>query len=184
MSVVRWHTGRQGRVRALVVGGALVAVAALSGCAGQPGAAAVVDGTKISVADVQTATTELAPLYQGVTPTAVLQVLIHERTVAAFASEQGVGVNDQQAADELSGIGAQLPAVGGRTYSAPSLAVERYLLATKALQGLATADAILPELQTRLAAQKIEVSPRFGTLGDGATITDTVHPWLVAQAAG
>ena len=184
MSVVRWRTGSQGRVRALVVGGALVAVTALSACSGQPGAAAVVDGTAISVADVQTATTELAPLYQGVTQTAVLQVLIHEHAVEVFAAEQGVGVNDQQAADALSGIGAQLPAVGERTYSAPSLAVERYLMATKALQGLATANAILPELQTRLAAQKIEVSPRFGTLGDGATITDTVHPWLVAPTAG
>ncbi|HEX5333705.1 MAG TPA: hypothetical protein VFW79_13775 [Cellulomonas sp.] len=170
-------------MRALVVGG-IVAVAALSGCSGQPGAAAVVDGQAISVADVQTATTELAPLYQGVTATAVLQVLIHERAVAAFASEHGVGVNDQQAADALSGIGAQLPAVGERTYSAPSLAVERYLMETKALQGLSSADALLPQLQTRLAAQKIEVSPRFGTLADGATITDTVHPWLVAPTAG
>lgn len=183
MSVVRWRTGRQGRVRALVVGG-VVAVAVLSGCSGQPGAAAVVDGRAISVADVQTATTELAPLYQGVTPTAVLQVLIHERAVAAFAAEQSVAVNDQQAADALSSIGTQLPAVGERTYSAPSLAVERYLLETKALQALTTANALLPELQTRLSAQKIEVSPRFGTLADGATITDTVHPWLVAPTAG
>lgn len=184
MSVVQWRAGSQGRVRALVVGGALVAVTAVAGCSGQPGAAAVVDGTAISVADVQTATTELAPLYQGVTPTAVLQVLIHERTVATFASEKGVGVNDQQAADALSAIGTQLPAVGVRTYSAPSLAVERYLMATTALQGLPTADAVLPELQKRITAQKIEVSSRFGTLADGATLTDTVHPWLVAPTAG
>jgi hypothetical protein len=184
VSVVQWRTGRQGRGRALVVGGALMAVAAMAGCSGQPGAAAVVDGTAISVADVQTATTELAPLYQGVTPTAVLQVLIHERTVTAFAAEKGVGVNDQQAADALSAIATQLPAAGERTYSAPSLAVERDLMATTALQALATASTDLPELATRLAAQKIEVSPRFGTLASGATITDTVHPWLVAPTAG
>jgi len=184
VSVVQWRTARQGQVRALVVGGALVAVTALAGCSGQPGAAAVVDGTAISVADVQTATTELAPLYQGVTQTAVLQVLIHERPTAALASEQGVGVSDQQAAETLNGIGAKLPAVGERTYSAPTLAVERYLMATTLLQGLPTADAIGTELQTRISAQKVEVSSRFGTLADGVTITDTVHPWLVAPTAG
>ncbi|PVU83510.1 hypothetical protein DDP54_11450 [Cellulomonas sp. WB94] len=171
-------------MRGLVVGGALVAVTVLAGCSGQPGAAALVDGTAISVADVQTATTELAPLYQGVTPAAVLQVLVHERATTAVASEQGVGVNDQQAADALNAIGAQLPAVGERTYSAPTLAVERYLMANTLLQGLETADAIGTELQERIAAQKVEISPRFGTLADGATITDTVHPWLVAPTAG
>ena len=184
MSVARWHGGRRRRARALVTGSVLLGVGLLSACTGQPGAAAVVDGTDLSVADVQTATAELAPLYQGVTARDVLQVLIHEPAVVAFAAEHSVGVSGAQAADALTGIAANVPEVGERTYSAPSLAVERYLLATKALQALPGSATILPELQQRLAAEKVAVSPRFGVLGDGNTITDAVYPWLVAQKAG
>jgi hypothetical protein len=184
VSVVRWRGGRQGRARTLVALGVLVAGGALSACTGQPGAAAVVDGTAISVADVQTATRELTPLYQGVTPTAVLQVLINEKVALAFASAQGVGVSPTQAADGLSGIAAQAPGAPKQTYSAPSITVERYLLATQALQGLASSATILPELQTKISAQKVEVSPRFGVLGDGNTIAEATHPWIVAQKVG
>jgi hypothetical protein len=184
VSVVRWRGGRHGRARTLVVVGVLLAGGALSACSGQPGAAAVVDGTAISVADVQTATSELTPLYQGVTPTAVLQVLIDEKTVSAFASAQGVGVSPAQAADELAAIAAQASLTGKRTYSAGTLAVERYLLATKALQGLASSATVLPELQQEIAAEKVQVSTRFGVLGEGNTITEATHPWIVAQKAG
>jgi hypothetical protein len=162
----------------------VVAAGALSACSGQPGAAAVVDGTAISVADVQNATRELTPLYQGVTPTAVLQVLTQEKTVSAFASAHGVGVSPTQASDGLASTAAQAPgAPKQKTYSAASLAVERYLLASQALQGLPDSATILPQLQQQISALKVEVSPRFGAVGPDNAITEPSYPWLVAPTA-
>ena len=183
MSVARSHGGRQRGAHALVAGSVLLAVGLLSACTGQPGAAAVVDGRTISVADVQTATTELAQLFQGVTAQAVLDVLIREPTVSAFASAQGVGVSPDQAVADLKERAANLHLVE-RVYSAPSLTIGRYLLAEKALGGLASSATVLPELEQRLAAQKVEINARFGVLGDGNTITDAAYPWLVVRKAG
>jgi len=75
--------GKRSMVGALV---ALVTAAVLSACAGQPGAAAVVDGTSIPTSDLQTALDELGPYVQGASPAAVLGVLIIEPTVSDMAA--------------------------------------------------------------------------------------------------
>ena len=62
---VQWRRsvwGKRGRSAALLV--ALTTVG-LAGCAGQPGAAAVVDGSAVPTSDVEAALTELMPWFQG-----------------------------------------------------------------------------------------------------------------------
>ena len=97
---VQWRAG----VRAAGVLVALVTTAGLAGCAGQPGAAAVVDGTPIPTADVQAALTELSPYYQGATTTNLLAVLVQEPTVVELAEEKGVGVSDEDAQALLDSV--------------------------------------------------------------------------------
>ena len=161
-------------LRASAAFGALLLVGAVSACSGQPGAAAVVDGRTISVEDVQNGTRELAPFYQGVTPSAVLTVLVEEPTVTAFASAHGVGVSDQQARDALAGLSSVSVKGSDSTFTAPSVAVERYLLAQAAVQALADAQTSVPALQKQIADLHVDVSTRFGTVASGNAIVDAV----------
>ena len=86
-------------VRGAVVGLALVL--ALAGCTRSGGVAAVVDGTSISVSDVQRAVAELGPVYQGATLPILLKVLIVGPTFLDAAAKYGAGVSDTQAVDSL-----------------------------------------------------------------------------------
>ena len=178
---VRWSA----RARAAGVLVALATTAGLAGCTGQPGAAAVVDGTAIATSDVEAALTELEPWFQGVTTTNVLAVLVQEPTVVALAEEKGVGVSDEDAQALLDQVVQQKVADATATFTEPSLAVARYSIAYSNLQDLPEADAIGDEIDTRLRALDIEVNPRFGSLEDGNQIGAPVPaPWIVSPKAG
>ncbi|MEZ0447920.1 hypothetical protein [Cellulomonas sp. ICMP 17802] len=177
---VRWHAG----VRATGALVALATTAVLAGCTGQPGAAAVVDGTAIPTADVRAALEELAPYFQGVTTTNVLAVLVQEPTVVELADEKGVGVSDQDAKALLDSVVQQKVKGSTATFTAPSLAVAKYSIAYTNLQGLSDATAVGKEIDKRLRALDVDVNPRFGSLEDGNQVADpTPAPWLVKAKA-
>jgi hypothetical protein len=168
------------------VAGVLLALTTvgLAGCTGQPGAAAVVDGTAIPTADVEAAVTELLPWFQGVTTTNVLAVLVQEPTVVQLAEEKGVGVSPEDAQDLLDEVVRQKVANADPTFTAPSLAVARYSIAFSSLQDLPDAAAIGDEIDARLRELDVEVNPRFGSLEDGAQVgPPAAPPWLVDTRA-
>ncbi|WP_157453918.1 hypothetical protein [Cellulomonas sp. Root485] len=178
---VQWRAG----VRAAGVLVALVTTAGLAGCAGQPGAAAVVDGTAIPTADVQAALTELLPYYQGATTTNLLAVLVQEPTVVELAEEKGVGVSDEDAQALLDQVVEQKTPDSTATFTEPSLAVARYSIAYSNLEGLPDAAAMGEEIDTRLRELDIEVNPRFASLEDGFHIAAPAPlPWMVVPQAG
>ncbi|MBO3086534.1 hypothetical protein [Cellulomonas fengjieae] len=163
---------------------ALTTTAGLAGCAGQPGAAAVVDGTAIPTADVGVALTELMPYFEGVTTTNVLAVLVQEPTVVELAEENGVGVSDQDAHDLLDQVVEQKVAGLTATFSEPSVAVARYSIAFTNLQGLPEAAEVGEEIESRLQALDVEINPRFGSIEDGNQVVAPVPvPWLVGPQA-
>jgi hypothetical protein len=173
---VQWRTG----ARAAGVLVALATTAGLAGCSGQPGAAAVVDGTAIPTADVRAALEELAPYFQGVTTTNVLAVLVQEPTVVGLAAEKGVGVSDEDAEALLDQVVQQKVKGATATFTEPSLAVARYSIAYTNLQGLPEDAGIGDEIDARLRKLDVEVNPRFGTLEDGNQVAEpTPVPWLV-----
>lgn len=172
----RRTTGRAARGAA----GALAVAAALAACGGgQPGAAAVVDGRAIPSADVETATRELTGVLEGVTPGAVVQVLVQEPTVVAGAADAGRAVSEEQARTALEEQAAATGAGDGE-FSAASVAVMRYLLAAAALQD---AGVDPTGLQAELADLDVTVNPRFGTLDEAGALGPTTYPWLVADGA-
>jgi hypothetical protein len=174
---VQWRAG----VRTAGVLVALTTVG-LAGCAGQPGAAAVVDGQAIPTADVQAALDELEPYFQGVTTTNVLAVLVQEPTVVELAEEKGVGVSDEQAQELLDQVVQQKVAGATATFTEPSLAVARYSIAFTNLQDLPDAEAVGEQIDQRLRDLDVEVNPRFGSLADGNQIAAPTTPaWLVAS---
>lgn len=161
--------------------GALAVVAALTACGGgRPGAAAVVGDRVVPVSAVDSATTELGDVLQGVSQSAILEVLVQEPVVTALTEDAGVALSDEQVRDALD---QQVAAAGGdadREFSASSVAVMRYVLGLNALQQTADPQQLMVTLQDDLTALDVTVSPRYGTPGDLGRITPTVYPWLVA----
>ena len=177
---VQWRAG----VRAAGVLVALATTAGLAGCTGQPGAAAVVDGTAIPTSDVQAALTELLPYYQGATTTNLLAVLVQEPTVVELAEEKGVGVSDEDAHALLDRVVEQKVAGGTATFTEPSVAVARYSIAYSNLEGLPDAADMGKEIDARLRDLDIEVNPRFASLQDGFQIAAPAPlPWIVADSS-
>ncbi|WP_028047342.1 hypothetical protein [Cellulomonas sp. URHE0023] len=172
--------GRRSVVGALM---ALVTATVLSACAGQPGAAAVVDGTGIPASDVQVVLDELGPYVQGASPAAILGVLVIEPTVTEMAAEAGVAASDEDAEAFLDQVVQQTTPDAHPTFSPASLAIARYFAAVTNLASLSSQEQVTADITERVADLDVEVNPRFATLGKGNTITDPVPPaWVIDPA--
>lgn len=166
------------RGRVLTTLGTVGLVAGLAACTGQPGAAAVVDGRAIPVSDVQDAATELAPFFQGVTPSAMVAVLVQEPVLRHFLESQNAGVSDDQADAALTQLVAQAKGDKDQQFSDASREVVRYTLEYTALKDLSSTVDITP-FTDAITDLDLQVSPRFGSVDDGNAITDTTYPWIV-----
>ena len=168
-----------------MVAAAVVAGGLLAGCAGQPGAAAVVDGRTITTAELATAYEQLEPIFNGAGAQDVLGVLITEPFAAEVAAERGVGVNDDEALELLRSVSVQ--ALGEERGNAlefgpAAIAVGRYSLAASALQGLDDAQAAAEDYQERVAAADVQVNPRFGEFTDDLVVAPPPAPsWVVPE---
>ena len=176
------------RVRTRLAAVATVALVGVAGCSAQSGAAAVVEGEAISIADVHAATEQLGPYLQDASPSAVLLLLMAKPTFEEVAAENGVGVSDQEAQAVLDGLaeGGDGAAPGGRTpeFGEAAVDVARFTLLQRKLQELPDGPALLEEVSTRLAELDVDVNPRYGRVdfAGGTGITPLEHPWLVPAA--
>ncbi|TQL01425.1 hypothetical protein FBY24_0475 [Cellulomonas sp. SLBN-39] len=189
VTVVRRGTRR---VRVQAVATVLAGGALLAGCAGQPGAAALVDGQEISTARLAAATDELTPLFPEVSAQEVLGVLVLEPFVREVAQDNGVGPSDEEARALLEGVAAQQlgeEAAAGLELSETALAVGRYSLAASGLQEVADPEGAIADFQARVEEADIEINPRFGSFADLGVVAPTAPEWVVpagglADAAG
>jgi hypothetical protein len=169
--------------RRAVSGALALAALAVGGCSAQSGAAAVVDGRPISIADLHAATDQLAPFLQDATPAGVLVVLIAEPTFQRVATEHGAGVSTQQAQALLDDLAAQGEGEAPE-FSDSALAVARFTLLQQGLQQLPDGQDVIAQVSEELAELDVDVNPRFGQVDFAAGgITPVVHPWLVPDAA-
>jgi hypothetical protein len=173
---------------ALLALGALVA-GSLSACSAQPGAAAVVDGETIPVADVQAAAADLSPYLENVSQSTVLTVLVVSPTFERAAAEAGLGVSSEQAEnllDQVTQEAAQAGRAPTRTeeFSDAAVQVARFTLLQQGLQGLPDASEVMAGIAADMAELDVEVNPRYGEL-DLATgqITPSSYPWIVGTPA-
>lgn len=160
---------------------ALVALAALSACTpGDAGAAAVVDGRRISSADLAAATDgirtgnpDLARSGSDLERIALFYLMIGPYVMDA-AQANGAGVSAQEAA-------AQLPKT---TSPDPrSVQVLQSFLALEKLKSLRQ-QKILIDLQRTIAAAHPRVNPRYGRFEPaGPSIEDTQPDWFVPTPA-
>ncbi len=164
--------------------GALALTAlAVSGCTAESGAAAVVEGEPIPVADVHAATDQLRPYLRDITPAGVLVVLIAEPAFQRAAEANGFGVSTQQTQDLLDQLasGGEGPAP---EFGDAARTVARFTLLQQGLRDLPEGQQVLRDVTAELDELDVEVNPRYGELDFAAGgITPVVHPWLVADEA-
>ncbi len=172
------------RTRAVGAAGAVLLVGALTACSGgQPGAAAVVDGDRVvPVSDVDSATRELADVLQGVTPAAITQVLVQEPVITEVAEDEGVGISPDQVDDFFDQAVEQAGLTGDPTFGDASRRVARFVLARTALQNLTDATAAAQAISDKTADMKVDISPRYGSIGSDGVVGATTYDWLVPVA--
>jgi hypothetical protein len=167
-------------------------VGALSGCGTtQAGAAAIVGDHRITVSELQTATSELKGLVQDpsqITQELVLGWLIANPAATQVAAEKGQAVSRNDALRFFSQANFT-NAAGGTTPSdaavtAVQTAYTLQLLAGQDVQP-ATAKANIDQVIADLKAQTVTVNPRYGTFDyawDAQTQSFTLSPakvnWL------
>ncbi len=179
--------------------GAAVALAAslaltplLGACGTQAGAAAVVGDRRITVGELQTATSEVRSIVQDpsqVSQQLVLGWLIAHPYVVQVASEQGKGVSRQDAENFFTR--SNFTAAGGGT--SPSESSVDAVQTAYALSLLTGQESSTPEVAKKsvdevladLKAAKVTVNPRYGTFDyrwDEQSQTFTLSPrspnWL------
>jgi hypothetical protein len=170
------RVGRRGGGRLAVAGAAVVAAVALSACTpSQAGAAATIDGRRISASDVTDATTgikvgnpQLAS-GPGLDRTVLFYLLLRPYVLDA-AQANGVAVSEQEAAGQLSQTTSPDP---------HAVQVLQTFLALQKLQQL-NKPQLLTRLQDELKAAKPSVNPRYGRFdATSMTIVDAGSNWLV-----
>ncbi|GEL94950.1 hypothetical protein [Cellulomonas composti] len=172
-------------VRWLVVGALAGAATLLSGCAGTPGAAAVVNGDVISSEDVRVAVEQLGALYDEVNTVNVTTVLIQEPILTQVATEHGIGVSEKETVDLLNTRATQAGVDPLDEYAPSTLAVARYALTNSKMQDADDADDLSTEVATRITDADIDVNPRFGEY-DPETLQLTAPSapaWIFVPAA-
>lgn len=161
-----------------------LALALLLGGCGRPGTAAVVDGERITDAQLATLVADLerltapTPDAAPVAPSIALATFVQGPTIEEVGAEAGVATSDQQAIDLLDGAAAQ-SSIETWDYSPELVQFARLALTRQALQADPEAST---EVGDRLAALDVELNPRFGTW-DAGQVTPTVWPWLITPGA-
>lgn len=162
--------------RVALLGVGISLLAAVTGCgSSEVGAAAVVDGRRISVSDVQQATSEIAAYTgQQVSQRQVLYFLIIAPRVLDAAATVGVGVS---ASDARTLLAPKVPA--------PSESAVEAIRANEAVSRLGQlsedkSKPITDALIAGLKSAQIAVSPRYGSF-DKETVTMANAPqnWMV-----
>lgn len=163
----------------------LPAALALAGCAAETGAAAVVDGRRITVAELDQAVRELQEVSDFDART-VLTILVVADEYIEAAAAHGVAPSADDARALLAQSGE---AVGGLSYdlaeaSEGTITVARASLAASALREVANASEVFEQVQGEIEALDVSVNPRYGTFSaEAGTIDPLVHEWIVQPAS-
>lgn len=166
----------------------LAAGLALSGCSMHPGAAAVVDGQRISERALAESADALQPFLQSqLTPTAMLSSMIQAPVLLDVAAEHGFAASSEDAANYLDSIAEQAQIEAPETYPEGTLDVARMSIVTQKFStGEGDADGIQEEFTQRVAELDVSVNPRYGDWDAQATsgsfIAQTTPDWLIAPA--
>ena len=161
---------------------------ALTACAGQPGAAAVVDGERISENEVARTLEIWQPLLQNpLTPAAMLAPMIQAPVLLDVAADHGIGASVEDAEQYLDDRAEQAQVSPPEEYPDGAIEVARMQIVVEVLNG-GTVDPqqISADLTERISGLDVELSPRYGewdpAAEDGSFISPTTPEWILAPA--
>lgn len=171
--------------RSLVGGLAAVLVASsLASCAAQPGTAATVDGRRITQAELEETVADLRLILGDIATSSVLQALIQAPVAIEAASENGVGVSDDDGRSLLATVSENAGVTAPEEWSDGALQIAKSDLSLEALSGLPDAQEVTAELNAAVAAQDIELNPRYGTVDvETGTVAPITWDWLAPDAS-
>lgn len=161
---------------------------ALTACSGQPGAAAVVDGQRISENDVAQTVEVWQPLLQErLSPAAMLAPMIQAPVLLDVAAEHGIGASVDDATQYLNDRAEQAQVTPPEEYPNGALEVARMQIVVEVLNsGSVDPQQISADLTERLGELEVELSPRYGEwdpeAAGGGFIAPAAPEWILAPA--
>ena len=161
---------------------------ALTACSGQPGAAAVVDGQRISENAVAQTVEVWQPLLQNqMTPAGMLAPMIQAPVLLDVAAEHGIGASADEAVQYLNDRAEQAQVTPAEEYPEGALEVARMQIVVELLNsGTVDTQQISADLTERIGELDVQLSPRYGEwdpeAAGGSFITPTTPEWLIAPA--
>lgn len=170
--------------RTVAVIGAITAVAALAGCAGEPGTVAEVDGRTITQDDLARVTEELSPFLADASDAAVLSALVQSTAGIELGERKGLEVTAKRAATFLDSI-ATNSGLEPSDWGEGSIMVAQMQLLGEEFSQLPDPEAATAEFQQILADLDITVNPRYGEYDPATGEVSALAPeWIVTPAAG
>ncbi len=175
--MTRTRTVRPRLPRWVALGAAVAVVAGSGGCAGESGAAGVVDGRRISVEQVQQAAADLEAFSgQPVAQQQVLYFLVIGPYVIDAAARAGVGVSQNDARTQLADQ-VEEPSQGGVEALQAAQAVSRLTSLSED-----QAKPVLDGVVNQLRSADIDLSPRYGEFDkEQLTIAPPQENWIEAE---
>ncbi|MCM3662429.1 hypothetical protein M3148_15725 [Georgenia satyanarayanai] len=158
----------------------LLAALALGGCSAHPGAAAVVDGERITEAELARAVSDFAAVTgQEVDSVAMLGTLVVAPVLIEVGAEHGVGASEDEAVALLD----QQAEVAGLTtpkdgYGSGVIDVARMTLINQRLAQAPEGAAAAQAITERISEAEVEVSPRYGEFDPSGQIVPQALPWI------
>lgn len=164
----------------------LAAGIALSGCAGQPGAAAIIDGQTISEQSLSRSGAALQPFLQDqLTPRAMLSSMIQAEIFLQVASDHGLGASAEEARDYLDNIAEEADIDAPENYPDGTIEVARMLMINQNLQTSDQSDAVQQEVVNEIDNLDVSINPRYGSWDpqamSGSLIQEQSQQWLLAS---
>ncbi|HLS74366.1 MAG TPA: hypothetical protein VK046_11385 [Actinomycetaceae bacterium] len=167
-------TLRRGLAAVAVLAGLVV-----SGCGAHPGAAAVVNGERISENEVARAIEDFTTVTgQPVDAPMMLGTLIVAPIMVDVAAEHGVAASDAEAAALLDQQAELNNLEAPEDYSDGVLQVARMTLINQGLSQASDPQAVVDEINQRVDNADVEVSPRYGNFDPSGQIIAEPLPWI------
>jgi len=172
--------------RPLGIAASLVAAGlALTACSAQPGAAAVVDGQRISEQSLSESSQALQPFLQTqLAPATMLSSMIQAQVTLEVAANHGFAASAEDAEAYLDSIAEQSNVDAPETFPEGTLEVTRMLMVTEMYTSSeADAEGIQAEITEELADLDVTINPRYGEWDPSSTsglfIAQTSPDWLI-----
>lgn len=163
-----------------IAAAALLTALALGGCSANPGAAAVVNGERITEAELSRAVSDFAAVTgQQVEPGAMLGTLVVAPVLLEVGSEHGVAASEDEAValldQQAEAAGLTAPEDG---YGSGVIDVAQMTLVNQRLASAPAGAEAAQAISERISEADVEISPRYGEFDPSGQIAPQSLPWI------